>query len=39
LPLTIAYLNWTVVPVEEGRLRDDFHEQYDQYRIRVRRWI
>ena len=39
LPLTIAYLNWTVVPVEEGRLRDVFHEQYDQYRIRVRRWI
>ena len=39
LPLTIAYLNWTVVPVEEGRLRGDFHEQYDQYRIRVRRWI
>ena len=39
LPLTIAYLNWTVIPVEEARLREVFHEHYDQYRTLVRRWI
>ena len=39
LPLTIAYLNWTVIPIEEARLRETFHEQYDQYRTLVRRWI
>jgi protein-S-isoprenylcysteine O-methyltransferase Ste14 len=39
LPLTIAYLSWVVIPVEEARLRDAFGEKYEQYRASVRRWI
>jgi protein-S-isoprenylcysteine O-methyltransferase Ste14 len=39
LPLTVAYLNWTVIPVEEKRLKEVFSDEYDQYRARVRRWI
>jgi protein-S-isoprenylcysteine O-methyltransferase Ste14 len=39
LPLMIAYLNWTVIPVEEARLTQVFPEDYEQYRSRVRRWI
>ena len=39
LPLTIAYLNWTVIPVEEARLKEVFRNEYEKYRSRVRRWI
>jgi len=39
LPLTLAYLNWTVIPVEEARLQQVFQDEYDAYRSRVRRWI
>jgi len=39
LPFTIAYLHWTVIPVEEGRLLEVFHEEYEEYRARVRRWL
>jgi protein-S-isoprenylcysteine O-methyltransferase Ste14 len=39
LPLTIPYLNWTVIPVEEAKLKEVFHGEYEQYRARVRRWI
>jgi protein-S-isoprenylcysteine O-methyltransferase Ste14 len=39
LPLVLAYLNWTVIPVEEARLQDAFHDEYERYRLRVRRWI
>jgi protein-S-isoprenylcysteine O-methyltransferase Ste14 len=39
LPLVLAYLNWTVVPVEEARLREGFGAEYDQYCARVRRWV
>ena len=39
LPLTIAYLNWTVIPVEEARLKQDFQDEYERYRSRVRRWL
>ncbi|HKW64907.1 MAG TPA: isoprenylcysteine carboxylmethyltransferase family protein [Candidatus Acidoferrum sp.] len=39
LPLMIAYLNWTVIPVEEAKLREVFQDEYEQYRARVRRWI
>jgi protein-S-isoprenylcysteine O-methyltransferase Ste14 len=38
LPLTIAYLNWVVIPVEEGRLHEVFGQDYARYRARVRRW-
>ena len=39
LPLTIAYVNWTVIPVEEAKLEEVFPGAYRQYRSRVRRWI
>jgi protein-S-isoprenylcysteine O-methyltransferase Ste14 len=39
LPLTIAYVNWTVIPVEEAKLDEVFPDQYRDYRSRVGRWI
>ena len=39
LPLTVAYVNWTVIPVEEARLKEVFANEYEPYRARVRRWI
>jgi len=39
LPLTLAYLNGIVIPLEEARLREAFQDEYDRYRARVRRWI
>ena len=39
LPLTLAYLNWIVIPVEEARLHEVFGAAYDAYRARVRRWL
>jgi len=39
LPLTIAYLNRVVIPVEEDRLRAAFGPEYDRYRSQVRRWL
>lgn len=39
LPLTIAYLNLVVIPIEEGRLYERFGAEYERYRDRVRRWL
>jgi protein-S-isoprenylcysteine O-methyltransferase Ste14 len=39
LPFVIAYVNWTVIPLEESRLHETFGDRYDDYRTRVRRWI
>jgi protein-S-isoprenylcysteine O-methyltransferase Ste14 len=39
LPLTIAYLNRVVIPVEEERLCAVFGAEYDRYRNDVRRWL
>lgn len=39
LPLVIAYLNWTVIPVEETKLREVFQSKYEHYRSSVPRWI
>lgn len=39
LLLVIAYVNWTVIPVEEARLRATFGEEYAHYCGRVPRWI
>ena len=39
LPFTVAYINWTVIPVEEARLEEAFPNEYKQYRLQVRRWF
>src|SRR5690349_2233388 len=39
LPLIVVYLNWVVIPVEEGRLTEVFGADYERYRGMVRRWI
>jgi protein-S-isoprenylcysteine O-methyltransferase Ste14 len=39
LPLTVAYLNWVVIPLEESKLTEVFGEEYERYRKRVRRWL
>ena len=39
LPFTVAYINWTVIPVEEAKLQEAFHDDYKQYRLQVRRWF
>ncbi|HEX4309423.1 MAG TPA: isoprenylcysteine carboxylmethyltransferase family protein [Acidobacteriaceae bacterium] len=39
LPFVLAYLNWTVIPLEESRLSATFGIAYNDYRARVRRWI
>jgi protein-S-isoprenylcysteine O-methyltransferase Ste14 len=39
LPLVVAYVNWVVIPVEEFRLKEVFAEEYDRYRMKVRRWL
>jgi protein-S-isoprenylcysteine O-methyltransferase Ste14 len=39
LPLVAAYVNWVVIPVEEAKLKEVFAEEYDRYRMKVRRWL
>jgi protein-S-isoprenylcysteine O-methyltransferase Ste14 len=39
LPFTVAYINWTVIPVEEAKLEEAFPDEYKQYRLQVRRWF
>jgi protein-S-isoprenylcysteine O-methyltransferase Ste14 len=39
LPLTIAYLNRVVIPVEEERLHSVFGAEYKQYQNDVGRWL
>jgi protein-S-isoprenylcysteine O-methyltransferase Ste14 len=39
LPLTLAYVNWIVIRIEESKLREVFNEDYDRYRKSVRRWL
>jgi protein-S-isoprenylcysteine O-methyltransferase Ste14 len=39
LPLTIAYLNRIVIPIEEERLRAVFGAEYERYQSGVRRWL
>jgi protein-S-isoprenylcysteine O-methyltransferase Ste14 len=38
LLLTVAYLNWIVIPVEEARLQEEFGSAYEAYRASVHRW-
>jgi protein-S-isoprenylcysteine O-methyltransferase Ste14 len=39
LPLTIAYLNLVVIPLEEERLGAVFGAEYERYQNKVRRWL
>jgi protein-S-isoprenylcysteine O-methyltransferase Ste14 len=39
LVLVLAYVQWTVIPLEESRLREVFAEDYIAYCGRVRRWL
>jgi protein-S-isoprenylcysteine O-methyltransferase Ste14 len=39
LPLTISYIDWIVIPVEEARLKAVFPLEYQAYCVKVRRWI
>lgn len=39
LPLTLAYVNSIVIPLEESKLREAFDEEYERYRKKVRRWL
>jgi protein-S-isoprenylcysteine O-methyltransferase Ste14 len=39
LLLTFIYINWTVIPFEEDRLKKVFGDVYISYCKRVRRWI
>ncbi|HKR08706.1 MAG TPA: isoprenylcysteine carboxylmethyltransferase family protein [Gemmatimonadaceae bacterium] len=39
LPLTLAYVNWVVIPLEQGKLSEGFGEEYARYQARVRRWL
>ncbi len=39
LPLTVAYVNWIVIPLEEAKLKEVFPSECERYQSRVRRWI
>jgi protein-S-isoprenylcysteine O-methyltransferase Ste14 len=39
LAVTISYINWIVIPVEEARLNEVFALEYQTYCAKVRRWI
>ncbi len=39
LPLLAIYIHMVVIPIEESRLREVFGDTYEQYCIRVRRWL
>ncbi len=39
LPLTVAYVNWIVIPVEEAKLLETFGTEYERYRSNARRWV
>src|SRR5262249_31405035 len=39
LPLTVAYVNWIVIPVEEAKLKEVFGDEYERDQARERRWV
>jgi protein-S-isoprenylcysteine O-methyltransferase Ste14 len=39
LPFILAYVNWIVIPLEEGILKKDFKEEYENYCALVGRWL
>jgi protein-S-isoprenylcysteine O-methyltransferase Ste14 len=36
---SVAYVNWVVIPVEEGKLTEVFGDEYLGYQARTRRWL
>ena len=39
LALTVGYVNWFVIPLEEASLEQGFGDRYRRYCAGVRRWI
>jgi protein-S-isoprenylcysteine O-methyltransferase Ste14 len=39
LPLILIYVNRVVIPLEEEVLKQDFKEEYENYCLRVHRWL
>lgn len=39
LPVLLGYVNFVVIPIEEGHLHNAFGDAYTQYGARVRRWL
>lgn len=39
LPLPVIFLHKVVIPFEEMRLREAFGDAYEQYIVKVRRWV
>jgi protein-S-isoprenylcysteine O-methyltransferase Ste14 len=39
LPLTVAYVNWVVIPLEQRKLEEVFGDEYARYQARVRPWL
>ena len=39
LLLTIVYLNYVVIPLEEARMNEVFPGEYERYKSEVHRWI
>jgi protein-S-isoprenylcysteine O-methyltransferase Ste14 len=39
LPLSLVYINFIVIPLEEEVLKNDFKEEYEKYCTQVHRWL
>ncbi len=39
LPLIFYYVNWIVIPLEEEVLKADFGNEYENYCLKVHRWL
>jgi protein-S-isoprenylcysteine O-methyltransferase Ste14 len=39
LPLSLVYINFIVIPLEEKVLKNDFKEEYEKYCTQVHRWL
>jgi protein-S-isoprenylcysteine O-methyltransferase Ste14 len=39
LPVTLAYINWIVIPLEEEVLKSEFKAEYENYCSHVNRWF
>ena len=39
LPITLAYVNWVVIPLEQRKLTEVWGDEYSRYQRQVRRWL